>query len=220
MSARSGRPDRRAFLRVGGLVVAGPALLAACGDESGDRVAPTFTTTTTTAPPGTTPGPETDLVLVNTAISLEILAIDTYQAALDTGLVESASLVAAARRIQGHHTEHRDALVAVVQLAGAEPYRTANAVVKAGFTDPALYSASSEGDLVRLAYDIEHMAARMYVHAATVLSSPELRQRALSIGSVAQRHATVLELIGDLRNDKPAVLPATNPLPSDARITG
>jgi hypothetical protein len=219
-SARSqvlGVPDRRGFLRIGGLAIAGSLVLAACGDD-GDAPDVARPSTSTTAPPGTTPSPETDVILANTAISLEILAIDTYQIALDTGMIESAAFADAARLFQAHHAQHRDALAAVVQAAGAEPYATANAVVKAGFVDPALYSASSEGDLVRLAYDIERSAAQTYVHAATILSTAELRQTAMTIGPVEQRHATALELLGELSNDRPAALPATNPLPSDALI--
>lgn len=209
--------DRRRFLRLGGSALITTALLAACGTGGGDEEA---TPSTTTEPKGPEPSPELDLVLANTAISLEVLVIDAYQRALDSGLVASDPMAVAMRRFQGHHGEHRDALVALVEGAGAVPYTTPNAVLRAGFVDPQLLSAATEGDLVRVVYDLERSAALSYVHAATQLSSAALRQTAVSIGSVEARHAALLEVAGELRNDKPAFAPTDDPLPSDARIPG
>lgn len=211
-------PVRRRFL-VGASVAVLGGVLSACSTGGGDDQDAT-TSSTTTEPEGSEPSDDLDVVLANTAISLEILVVDAYQRALDSGLVTSEALAESMRRFQAHHGEHRDSLIALVEAAGAVPYTTPNAVIRAGWVDPQLRSAATEGDLVRVAYDLERSAALSYVHAATLLSTSELRQTAVSIGSVEARHATLLEVTGDLRNDKPAFAPTEDPLPSDARIPG
>lgn len=222
-AALLGVPTRRQVLRIGGIGLAGAAVLAACSeDDRGDQ------------PPSTAPLDEPDdeddadvieddgldLVLVNTAISLEVLVIDTYRFVLDSGLLPTPVLRDAVDLFGQHHAEHRDALVAVVEAAGEEPFTVANAVVKAATVDPLLLAATSEGDVVRLAHDLEQAAAQTYVHAAAALSTAELRATAIRIAGVESRHAAVLDAAGDLSNSKPAVVPADNPLPLEAMVTG
>jgi len=213
------RDDRRRFLQAGLLSAAGVLLGACSGDDEGQRpLRPS--TTTTSAPPGPSRGAELDVVLVNTAVSLEVLAVEAYGTALDSGLVASATFAEAMRLCQAHHAEHRARLAELVLAAGGQPYETANAVVKVGFVDPRLAGAGNEVDLARVLYDLEQTMSLSYVHAATELSIAELRQIAVSIASIDARHATVLERLGELRNDKPAFAPTEDPLPSDARLPG
>lgn len=214
-----GVPTRRQALRIGGTAIAGSVLLAACtGNDDGDDAS----TVPTSSPqdPMEVRGPELDLVLTNTALSLEVLAVDAYQVALDVGLVETAEVQEAVTLFQSHHAAHRDALIAVVQAAGDEPFTTANPVVKAGFVDPALASAAGEADLLRVAYDIEQAAAQTYVYSTGRLSSVELRSRSASIAGVEARHAAILDALGELANERPSLYPATNPWPIDAMVTG
>jgi hypothetical protein len=220
-AALLGVPTRRQILRVGGIGLAGAAVLAACSeDDLGDQ------------PPSTAPVDERDdddeviedegrdMVLANTAISLEVLVIDTYRFVLDSELLPTAVLREAVELFGQHHAEHRDALVAVVEAAGEEPFTTANPVVKAATVDPLLLAAASEGDVVRLAHDLELSAAQTYVHAAAALSTAELRATAVRIAGVESRHASVLDAVGQLSNSKPATYPAVNPLPIEAMVTG
>lgn len=216
-SRRVGVSTRRHALRIGGLGIAASALLAACSD---DDEAP---------PPDTSPledeeavarSPEMDIVLANTALSLAILAVDAYQIILESPLLERATFSDAAALFQSHHAEHRDALAATVEAAGETPFTTANPVVKVALVDPLVVAAAGEGDLVRLAYDLEQAAAQTYVYAATALSTPQLRSRVMTIGGIASRHATVLDALGELGNDRPAFSSSTNPLPEDAMVTG
>jgi hypothetical protein len=209
-----GVPARRQVLRVGGISIAGAALLAACGDD--DDAAESSDTTA----PDSTGSAEMDLVLANTAISLEILAVDTYQAAIESGLVTTPAVGDAAALFQSHHAQHRDALVGVVQGAGATPVSSANQVVKDAVVQPALAVATAEADVVRLAYDLEMAAAQTYVFAATSLSTPQLRSTIMTIGGIESRHATILEMTGALGEPKPAFFPSTNPLPEGAVISG
>jgi len=220
VAALLGVPTRRQVLRVGGAAIAGALVLGACSGDDGPEASPRRTTSTTEPEAAATPGPELDLVLANTATSLEALAVDAYGRALSSGLVERASVRDALTMFQAHHAAHRDALAAVVEAAGEEPFTIPNPVVRAAFVDPGLASAAAEGDLIRLAHDIEQAAAQTYVHATGVLSTAALRGTTSSIAAVEARHAAVLYALGELADERPARYPSTNPLPADALVTG
>ena len=214
----SGAPTRRQVLRYGGMAMTAAVASVACSAD-GDSTAgvdldlPPGPTETTVAR-----GPDVDLRLLNTALSLEVLAVDTYRTAVDLALMEGAEVIDAATVFRQHHIQHRDLLFATVEAAGGDPFTTANPVVKAALVDPGLASVGAEGDFITLAWHLEQDIAQLYVHAATVLSTQELRSIAMSIGAVTSRQATVLDLLGDLGNERLALFPTDNPLPSDAVI--
>lgn len=212
--------SRRDVLRVGGLAIATSALVAACSSDR-DRAAPDVEADATETPTTGAPDSGTDDVsLLNTALSLAVLIIDTYQVGFDFSLVTSGPAVEAVTRFRQHHGEHRDVLIAAVEAAGAEPFTTANPVVKAALVDPSLVSVTVEEDFITLARDLEQAAAQLHVHAATLLSTPELRSIAMSIAGVDARHTTILDLLGDLGKERVATYPTDNPLPSDAVVSG
>lgn len=217
-----GVPTRRRAIRIGGTALAGAAVLAACGGDDDDDAAPPETPDDGDDRDGSAEEVETDadrdVVLVNTALSLEVLAVDTYQVLLESPLVTSATTIDVATVFQSHHAQHREALVPLVEAAGAEPFLTANPVVKAAFVDPQIFNAAAEADLVRLAWDLEQAAAQTYVHAATALSTAAQRSTVMTISGVEARHAAILDLLGELAKEEQAVYPADSPLPSDAIV--
>ena len=192
-------PGRRQFFRVGGTAVLGAAVLAACGDDDGDA-AETGDAPTTTAGSSTTAGGEggeggeqnMDLVLARTAASVELLAVDAYQAAIDSGVVTTQAVADAATLFQSHHQEHAGALNGVVREAGGEEVTEANAFLMENLVASA--DLSSELAIVQFARSLEDAAASTYVFAAGVLTAPELRQAIMSIGGVEARHVTALDL--------------------------
>jgi hypothetical protein len=211
------RTSRRDLLRAGGLTAVFGAVAAACSSD-GDRdpaTAPGMQTTTTEGSDESAG----DVALLNTALSLEVLAFDTYQAAFDQALVAGPEVTDALRLFQEHHAEHRETLTGLVDAAGGEPFWAANPVVKTALVGPSLASVTVERDFLRLAHELEQATAQLYVHATAGLSTAELRSAAMSIGAVASRRATVLGLLGNLGNERAAVYPADNPLPSDAIVT-
>lgn len=219
-----GVPGRRQFLRIGGIAIGGAAVLAACGDDDDEGSA---TTTSSGNGSGNDNGnggdPNMDIVLANTAISLEVLAILAYETAAGSGLVETPAIGEAAALFKSHHEEHRDALIATVEGAGATAFTEANAVVKEAIVDPAVANASSEADIINLAFDLETAAAQTYVFAATALSTPQLRSTIMTIGGVENRHAQILAAVGGKTFEERfpnAFLPSENPLPEGAVITG
>lgn len=215
-----GVPGRRQFFKVGGATIAGAALLAACGDDDDDTATDV---PTSEDEGGEGDGGNMDIVLANTAISLEVLAIETYQAGIDSGLVETAAVAEAATLFQSHHVAHRDALIATVEGAGATPFTDTNAVVKSALVDPALAAAATEADVIKLAFDLETAAAQTYVFAATALSTPQLRSTIMTIGGVESRHATILGQVAKYETSMvfpSAFYKSENPLPEGAVITG
>jgi hypothetical protein len=219
--------SRRDVLRFGGMAVTFGAVLAACSSDDG-RSAPDpeaeadaeAEAEAERAEARQVADADVDVSLLNTALSLEVLAIDTYQAAFDLGLVQSAPVTDAAALFQQHHREHRDLLIGTVQSAGAEPFLTPNPVVKAALVDPGLSSISGEGDFLTLARDLEQASAQLHVHATTSLSTQALRSTAMSIAGVAARRSKLLVLLGDLGAERLAFVPTDNPLPSDAVVPG
>jgi len=190
-------PGRRQFFRVGGTAVLGAAILAACGDDT--DAAETGTTQTTAAPDGTSTtaptggdGAEMDVVLARSAVSLELLAVDVYQAAIDSGAVTTMAVADAAVLFQSHHREHAEALNAAVRDAGGEEVTEANQFLMDNLVATA--DLSSELAIVQFARALEDAAAATYVFSAGVLSAPALRQAIMSIGGVEARHVTALDL--------------------------
>lgn len=216
-----GVPGRRQFFKIGGATIAGAALLAACGDDDDTAQAPiTGEGGGNGSGEGGGDDDNMDIVLANTAISLEILAVDTYQVAIDSGLVTTQAVADAAVLFQDHHQQHADALAGVV---GDGAYDQANVAVKTAIVDPAVEGASSEADIIQLAFDLETAAAQTYVFAAGALSTPELRSTIMTIGGVESRHATILGRVAEY--DVATVFPnafysSENPLPEGAVISG
>jgi len=215
-----GVPGRRQFFKIGGATIAGAALLAACGDDDDTAQAPT-TGEGGGSDEGEGDGGNMDIVLANTAISLDILAIDTYLVAIDSGLVTTAAVGEAAGLFQQHHQDHADALAGVV---GDGAVTEANTVVKTALVDPVLSDESlDEAKIIQLAFDLETAAAQTYVFAAGALSTPELRSTIMTIGGVESRHATILGRVAEYEVATVfpnAFYPSDNPLPEGAVISG
>lgn len=200
-----GAPDRRAFLRVGGLTVAGAAVFAACGKDNtpGSQSGTTQPTTstssggpstgvsTTTGPP-TADDKKTDLALLRTATSVELLAVAVYGQAAP--LIKDPDVLAAAKLFASQHHEHAQQLQAATsQTFGADKvYKKPNAVLKQTLVDPVLPTLKTDTDIAQFAMQIEDSAAATYVTAAGQLSSARLRQAIMAIGGVEARHAAIL----------------------------
>lgn len=210
-------PGRRQLFKLGGTAIVGAAVLAACGgDDEG-------TTTTTTAAAGGEGGameedPSMDLALARTAASLEKLAVDVYQTAIDSGLVTTTAIAEAAVLFQSHHQEHLDALNGAISGAGGEEVTEMNQAVFDALVAPALEGLADEAGVVQLAYDLEAAAAQTYVFAGGALSVPALRSTVMTIGGIEARHAAVLQVAAQAASplavfpDGRAFFPGDNPL--------
>lgn len=150
-----------------------------------------------TEPSGTQPaggGGDMDLVLLRTATSLELAAVDAYQAAIDNAeaLGITQPVADAATLFQSHHAEHAAALQGGTEAAGGTPYEQANPFLMENVVMPALDGLTDEASVVMLALTLENAASQTYTFAGSALSTPMLRQTIMSIGGVEERHAAVL----------------------------
>ncbi len=174
-----GVPSRRSFLTVGGAAVAGSALLAACGQNPPNQIAQTGTTpqppaSTTTTAPGS---PENDLVLLRTASSIEVLAIETYTKAISSGALTTADVKSAIELFRSQHQDHQQLLTTVTTDAGGEPYTDANLYLTYEVVDPTLKTVKTESDILALATTLENTAAQTYVYSGGVLTTQNLRAK-------------------------------------------
>jgi hypothetical protein len=193
----SRRGDRRWLLRAGGVAAVG-AFLAACGDDdegvSEGGAAATSTTaaagdgaTTTTGGDGDASG---DLAIAQLAAGLEVLAVNTYGAALDAATSGALGEVPPAvaefvTTAMGQHQEHLDALNGII---------TAPADLEATVNDMFAEVTDVVG-AARLALLLEDTAAATYLSAIPQLTSPDSIAAAGSILCVDRQHAAVLRFV-------------------------
>ncbi len=213
-------PGRRHLFKMGGATILGAAVLAACGSDD-DDTSSASSSSTTAMEGGDGDGAsesDMDLPLARTAASLEKLAVDTYQVGIDSGLVTTAAIGDAAKLFQEHHQTHLDALNGVISGAGGAEVTEQNEAVFKALVEPAVSAATTEADIVMLAYDLESAAAQTYAFAGGALSVPELRSTIMTIGGIEVRHAAVLQVAAmalsplDVFPDGRAFYPGDNPL--------
>jgi len=199
-----GLPDRRGFLRLGGLTVALSAVAAACVNDKKESVQlaqtgtlPATTSTSVAPNPGS---PETDATLVLTALSIERLAIDVYQSAIDNNWLTIPLLQDAAKYFQSQHKDHAGLLSATAKQMGqnpdevkANPYINENVVTpQVTIIKSAGAPAATQNETLKLAIELEDAAAQTYTMAGGVLTTPVLRQAIMSIGAIEAKHYSVL----------------------------
>jgi rubrerythrin len=190
---------RRSLFRIGGVTIAGGALLAACGSDSSDgassgSVAATTVGTAaagTAAPTDTAAAMSGDVVVLRTASSIEELAVAAYQIAIDSGLVTTPAVVDAAKLFQSQHMEHSQLFQAATTTAGGTPFAEANPAVLAAL-QPTIDGLKDEQGILLLALDLETAAAQTYQSNVGTVTDVSLNKALMSVGGVEARHAAVL----------------------------
>lgn len=214
-----GVPSRRGFLKIGGATVIGAAVLAACGSEATPDVVESGSPgeSTTTADPAAT---EFDTNLLRTATSLEVLAVDTYQTAIDSGLIGTADLLDTFVLFRDQHDDHRSALQqATEDYAGTgTAWEGTNRFLQDTVVGPALEGLTDEESVVQLALQLETLAAESYVWAAGELSTATLRQAIMGIGGIEGRHQAVLRTFLDEDPVPDAFEPTDDHIEEDAYV--
>lgn len=212
-----GVPTRRGFLKIGGVSVLGAAVLAACGSDAADvaESGAASNLTTTTADPAAA---DLDLQLLRTATSLEILAVNAYQTAIDQDLFTTDDVLTAATLFRDQHDDHRAALQAATVDAGGTEYTEANAFVQDEVLAPRIDALTDEDSAIELALTVETAAAETYAWATGQFSTSLLRQAIMGIGGVEGRHMAVLR--GFLGDDQvpDAFLPVDERITEDAFV--
>jgi len=161
----------------------------------------------------------TDVMALQTAASIENLAVSVYTTASGLSFIKSGNATVAAfiAKTITQHTAHAQAFNAALTQAGAATQSSPDpkyaAVVKA-----ALPSIKAPGDVVSLAITLEDVAAQTYTKNVSQVSTSALRTLFGSIAPVEAQHRSVLLAVQALLagNDadliaiptKPASLPA------------
>lgn len=188
-----GVPNRRTFFKLGGVTLAGAAVLASCSSSGSSAKSPVATGGATTTPTGA--AADTDLSILRTGTSLEILSVDVYNQALGLGVVKTPAIVDAAKMFADQHDQHAKLLQASTKDLGGTPWEKTNDYVMKNVVTPALPGLKTEEDVVKFARELENMAAATYTAATGMLSTPDLRKAAMSIGGVEARHVVVFNTV-------------------------
>jgi len=200
---------------LGGAAVIGASLVAAaCGSDSNDVTSPVNSTGSTagsqapdpTSMDSTPQGTATDttvageeninLQVAALAAGLEVLAVDTYQAALDAAGAGSLGEVPPAvgefvTTALAHHQEHLDAWNTVLSGAGAAEVTEPNATLKPT-VDAAFAEVTDVVGAAELALMLEEIAAATYLSAQNVLTDADAIMLAGSIQIIDAQHAAIL----------------------------
>jgi len=176
--------DRRGFFRIGGLTIAAAVVFGACGDDEPATVA----AQQDEADP---PVSRTDLNILRTVTSIELLAVDVYTQALAGSLVTTPSVSEAMKEFLKHHEAHAELLQATTVKAGGEAFVQPNPALVASLR-PARAALTTEAGVMALALDIESVAAQTYQASVTSFTDKTLNRTAMSIGGIAARHVAVL----------------------------
>ena len=185
--------NRRRFMQIGGVSVLSAAVLAACGKDDNKKGSSTGTT-------GGSKGSDTDIAILRTASSLEHVAIDVYQKAIDnaSALGISAGVADVAKLFQSQHKDHAGLFEGATKEAGGDPFTTANPAVLDSLKGR-IAALKNEMDVIVLARDLENVAAATYQSTVGAYDNLAYNAASMSVGGVEARHAAVLN--GVLKSD-------------------
>ncbi len=165
------------------------------------------------ASPGMSPTGN-DVMALQTAASIENLAVSVYTTASGLSFIKSGNATVAAfiAKTTAQHQDHAKAFNAALSAAGAKTQDGVDpkyaAAVKA-----ALPNIKNPGDVVSLALTLEDVAAQTYTKYVSEVTTMSLRTLFGSVAPVEAQHRTVLLSVQALLNANEADLIA---IPTDA----
>ena len=189
----TGGLNRRKFMQIGGLTVATAAVFAACGTDDSDT-GPTAAGDRAGDTMGDGGSADGDIQILRTASSLEVLAVDVYQKAIDSGLVKTAAVADAAKLFQAQHKEHGELFQGATKKLGGKAFDKANPVVLQSLQGP-IGALKDEMGVLELALMLEQAAAATYQSTVGAFKDASLNQAAMSVGGVEARHVAVLSSV-------------------------
>ncbi|MDQ3317650.1 MAG: ferritin-like domain-containing protein, partial [Actinomycetota bacterium] len=130
-----------------------------------------------------------DVDIANFALTLEYLEAEFYGLALDAGVL-SGDALAVVENLFDHETQHVDAIIGLLEGAGATP------VAKPEFVFPP-DSLASQAGVLELANVLEPTGVGAYLGAGPLIQSPDILAAAGSIEGVEGEHVVaVRNLLG------------------------
>ena len=182
--------SRRTMLRTSGALVASGAVLAACGGTTKTGIARIGETVTTLKLEDL---PVTDLALLRTAMSVEIMVKDMLTDSGVTAVVSAdhAPILAA---FAAGHTAHLAEIRSLITARGGKVYESTNEKLMNSYGQSAL-DLVKEGkkpeDAIALAHALETLVAGTYQYFVSLCAEPALRAGMMRIGITASRRAAV-----------------------------
>jgi Ferritin-like domain len=171
--------------------------------------------------------PGDDVAALQTAASLENLAVQTYQMALTLPFIGGPQAKPEVKmfieRTIMQHSEHAAAFNAAVRRLGGKP-QTGPDPKYAEVVKQALPTIKTPEDAVGLAITLEDVAAQTYAKDVGLVSTAELRQLFASVAGVESMHKAILLTVQALlKANQPQLIarpPQIAELPSTAGSVG
>jgi len=188
------RLSRRRFLVGTGVVALSGLAVAACGGGSKKK---SSTSKTTAAGGALLAG---DLRIAATAASLEILAVQTYQAGLAAaqqgklGANVPPTLATFSQTVTSHHQQHAAAWNSILTRAGKATVTSPDPKVKPQI-DQQFAQVKDVPGLAKLSLDLENVAAATYLSSIDVIQDSRTIGIAASIQPVEMQHAAILRFV-------------------------
>ena len=188
--------SRREAFRVGGATLSLAAIVAACGDDRGGDTDPGRVGNA----PSVTAIPDyevNDAVLLRTASSLELTAVDVYNTA--KGLVDfDENTTALVDRLIANHTATAAKMGELTVAAGGEAWDRTNPWIMERAIEPILETIADSDDVARdltsLAITLENLAAATHQSLTGLLSTSEQRTAVAMAAAEESRHSATLVL--------------------------
>lgn len=178
-AAKEARFESRRDLRVGGAILGAGALGAAALALASPAYAANAT----------------DIMALQTAASLENLAVATYQKALTLPFIGGASangvVKAFAMKTMQQHSEHAQAFNAAVKKLGGKE-QTGPDPKYLPVVQKAVPTLTGPGEVVGLAITLEDIAAQTYTKNVGQVSTSDLRGLFASVAGVEAQHKAIL----------------------------
>jgi len=157
-----------------------------------------------------------DIQILQTAGSLETLAVATYAAALELDFIKNGNevIVTFAQTTMKQHADHLAAFNAQVRKLGGKAQTQPNAKY-AKIVEAAKPTLKAPGDVVMLASALETVATQTYVKNASLLEDSPTKELMASVTGVEAQHLATLRAVGALLGAGRAELIAIPTMPAD-----
>jgi rubrerythrin len=179
---REARSRRRPGAWAAGLLGAGAVLLGTGRAQAASA-----------SPSASASAESNDVMALQTAASIENLAVMVYNAASQLSFIKSGNATVAAfiTKTAAQHEAHAKAFNAALTDAGAKT-QTGVDPKYAAKAQAALPDIKTPGDVVALALELEDVAAQTYTKYVSVVTTPALRTLFGSVAPVEAQHRSVL----------------------------
>jgi hypothetical protein len=147
-----------------------------------------------------------DVQILQTASSLETLAIATYTAALTLPFISgNATVKAFAETTMKQHSDHNAAFQAQTEALGGKKQTEPNTKYKK-VVDDAMPGLTDAMKVVDLATALEQVATQTYVNNMTLLDDTDSMRIMASVMGVEAQHLAVLRAVGALLGGAPELI--------------